>query len=134
MIVVSVYFIATKTMSHVKIGQTTSLPNRFRELANSQPTTDALVLLFAVEAPRALEQYFHDKWKKFRTHGEWFVLDESIIKWIESAKEDLGHLLAELSSDKEVDLSQCRYCLVTRPKRYKPKHHRWCPDYPTGRR
>lgn len=64
-----VYFIAAP--GRVKIGYTTNIVRRFRNLSTASP--DQIRFIGAVEGDRALERALHATLNAFRTNGEWFA-------------------------------------------------------------
>ena len=75
------YFIAGGGL--IKIGISTNLTSRIRAIRNSSPVP--LELLATMErASSALEGIVHSRFGELRRHGEWFVDDGSIRRYIKS--------------------------------------------------
>jgi hypothetical protein len=62
-------------MGHVKIGTTTDLSSRVRELQTGSPVT--LRVLAVCPGDRALEAALHRAYARYRVSGEWFALPEA---------------------------------------------------------
>ena len=78
-----VYFIQGQTTRLIKIGQTAgSVSNRLQEIQSNSP--DKLEVLKAIEASRRAEQFLHEKFEPFRSHGEWFYPSGVLMRFIES--------------------------------------------------
>jgi hypothetical protein len=77
----AIYFIATAT--HVKIGSTTApVKNRLKTLSTSHH--EELRVLAVIENVRDdLEFRLHERFAKYRTRGEWFLLEGELKLWIE---------------------------------------------------
>jgi hypothetical protein len=78
-----VYFIGTaaELTARVKIGTARSVPSRLRQLQVGCP--DVLRILATVEGDRMTEARYHEKFKRQRRHGEWFVINQAILSEIE---------------------------------------------------
>lgn len=67
----SVYFIRPIAGGPVKIGKTRNMAARLREVQANSPAL--LEVLWVVSnAPQGLERQLHQKFAKYRLHGEWF--------------------------------------------------------------
>ena len=80
-----VYVIRAGQTNLYKIGRTTNIDRRLRQLQtmNSQPLT--VVKLIQCHDAIAVESAFHQKFKLYRRQGEWFELSESAIKLVTSS-------------------------------------------------
>ncbi len=70
-----VYFIKASN-GLTKIGCTNNINGRLSSLRISSPLPLELYYFIETEYARAAERYFHDLYRKYRKHGEWFLLDE----------------------------------------------------------
>lgn len=78
------YFVGCREHQLVKIGVTTQLKNRMSALRNTSPVP---IKLFAVVYGwPGIEDHFHEKFKQYRKHGEWFELADEIAECIEDIK------------------------------------------------
>jgi hypothetical protein len=77
---VYVYFIRGKITNRIKIGSSANVNRRLYDLSTSSP--DDLELLGVLVDNGNTENEIHDKFKKFRLHGEWFEADESILTFV----------------------------------------------------
>ncbi|BCK29655.1 GIY-YIG nuclease family protein [Vibrio cholerae] len=78
------YFIQGQTLSHVKIGYSTSrsLFKRLKELQTGSP--DKLILLSVKLVSRADEAELHKRFSNSRLHGEWFSYTEDLQEYIKA--------------------------------------------------
>lgn len=67
-----------------KIGCTTNLSNRLRNLQTAASTVLTLVHSFAVDDMGRAEKYLHTRFAHLRSHGEWFALSPDDVQWISS--------------------------------------------------
>lgn len=67
-----VYVIGAASLTAVKIGVSTNLPERLRALQTGAPAR--LSVLWQTPGDRALEGRLHARLHEFRTYGEWFDL------------------------------------------------------------
>ncbi|WP_374825373.1 GIY-YIG nuclease family protein [Aerosakkonema sp. BLCC-F183] len=79
-----VYVIRAGQSNLYKIGRTTNIDRRLRQLQtmNSQPLS--VVKLIQCHDAIAVETTLHQKFKPYRRQGEWFELSESAIKFMEA--------------------------------------------------
>jgi DNA-binding XRE family transcriptional regulator len=63
----------------VKIGFTKNINKRLAQLQTSSPVK--LEVLHLIEGNVSLEKELHQKFKEFRTSGEWFNYDSSILEY-----------------------------------------------------
>ena len=66
----------------LKIGTTYYINKRLSVIKSSIGCD--LVLLYTIKGDTCLEKDLHSKFSEFRTIGEWFNYDESIVKYFES--------------------------------------------------
>lgn len=74
------YFITDGT--YVKIGITQDIQKRIAQIQTGNPKKLTLVHLIDDD----LERYYHDKFKKYRVSGEWFLYNNQIKKHIQKLK------------------------------------------------
>lgn len=92
-----VYFVEAVGVGRIKIGVTTNLSERLRDLSNSSPVR--LRLLGVVRGDRRFESILHAKFARHRLHGEWFSSAPDILTYIRahgvSDTSDAGFLKAQ---------------------------------------
>jgi hypothetical protein len=76
-----VYFVRAAGVGLVKIGQTTQLAHRMRDLQHTSPVP--LALLVAVRAHEIVEYVLHEYFAEHRRHGEWFRSAPEITDLVE---------------------------------------------------
>jgi hypothetical protein len=86
-----IYFIVTnvpsddKSLNRVKIGIAVDVDLRLKGLQTGCPFE--LLLRYKIKVPkgmeRNLEKSLHEKFERFRVQGEWFVMDQNIIDWLD---------------------------------------------------
>lgn len=70
---------------HIKIGHTTDLERRMGELQCGSALF--LELLLAIPGEVEDERAVHAKFKHLRVRGEWFIVADDLLAWIEAARE-----------------------------------------------
>jgi len=76
-----VYFIYSKEMATIKIGFTAGdVETRIQSLQTSHPYP--LTLLATMQGDRTYEKSLHERFKKFRLQGEWFVAHPDLFAFI----------------------------------------------------
>lgn len=78
-----VYFFATSDERFVKIGWSSDIRRRFKDIQASHP--QPLIFLGAVEGPRSTETGWHRYHRDHRVSGEWFTADEGLLWAIDFA-------------------------------------------------
>ena len=79
------YVYCLKIKDLVKIGITTDIKKRFRNIEHS--TGNEIEKLFYLESCASLEKIAHNHFKKYRKKGEWFDIDfEDAKKFLEENK------------------------------------------------
>jgi len=77
-----IYFIKAES-GHVKIGYSKNNPiKRLEAIQTSKPYK--LTLLKAIDGDHTQEWLIHLKFDSFRVMGEWFLLTDAILEFIES--------------------------------------------------
>jgi hypothetical protein len=74
------FIYAIRCMGRVKIGFSTDPFRRFFGIKTSSP--DACVLLGYEAGDMAREAELHDRFKDYRTHGEWFELKGAVAEYV----------------------------------------------------
>lgn len=74
-----VYFV--RSGRFIKIGYTGNLNARLGQLGTSSPTV--LQVLAVVDGDRDTEVAYHERWAKYRSHGEWFKYGPEIKEFLE---------------------------------------------------
>lgn len=69
-VISGVYFLQPEAGGPIKIGYSTNVEMRVRELQRMNAVP--LRLLGTIGAPCDLERWLHDRFAEFRLHGEWF--------------------------------------------------------------
>lgn len=75
-----IYFLKSKN-DLIKIGFSVDYPKRINDLQNSSPIE--LELLGIIIGTQKKEEMLHNRFKKYRSHGEWFYLNKDILKYID---------------------------------------------------
>ncbi len=76
-----IYFIQCEDNGLIKIGFSNDIEKRFNSLRTQSPAR--LKLLKHMEGGVELEAKLHNKFKKYRHHGEWFEPSKEILRYIE---------------------------------------------------
>jgi hypothetical protein len=77
-----VYFFKHNGLSPIKIGfsQNESPFERFTQFKTYAPFGASIIDFVICENPLSIEKYLHDKFNIFRLEGEWFNIEENILK------------------------------------------------------
>jgi hypothetical protein len=78
-----VYFV--RSGNHVKVGRAINPVDRVRRLQTSHPSK--LSLIAAVPAHSSLEAAIHTRFARLRSEGEWFVLDDEFMAFIQKIRD-----------------------------------------------
>jgi hypothetical protein len=65
---------------HYKVGHTTAVPRRHREISMELPEKPSIVHVIRTDDPSGIERYWHDRFGKLRRNGEWFELTQKEIR------------------------------------------------------
>lgn len=80
-----VYFIQGESGGPVKIGYTTDIKRRLKELQSG--SIDILQILLVVPGNKVYEQYLHSKFENYRLKGEWYKPDPKIFEYMDKLRE-----------------------------------------------
>lgn len=72
-----VYFFATHDRRFIKIGWSSDIHRRFKDIQASHP--EPLAFLGAIEGARDVETAWHQSHRSLRVAGEWFTADEGLV-------------------------------------------------------
>lgn len=76
-----IYFVKGKVTKLIKIGKTqVDINQRVKELQTGSP--DILEVIGITFEPYTSENELHDKFAKYRKHGEWFLPSEDIVEYV----------------------------------------------------
>lgn len=76
-----IYFIEGKITKRIKIGHTDGfIDERMQPMQSSSP--DLLMFLGGMSGDRKIEYTLHEKFKEYRSHGEWFNEHRCILDFI----------------------------------------------------
>lgn len=65
---------------HYKIGHTTAVPRRHRQISLELPEKPSLVHYIRTDDPEGIERYWHQRFAAFRANGEWFALSKREVR------------------------------------------------------
>jgi hypothetical protein len=71
---------------HYKIGKTNAVPRRHREISLELPEKPNVIHYIRTDDPEGIERYWHGRFDKFRTNGEWFALGQKEIRIFKKRK------------------------------------------------
>lgn len=74
-----VYFALAPITDMVKIGRSDAPHERLSDLQVGSP--EKLQMLSTFLGPRDLEAYIHDRFKQYRSHGEWFHNSKALMEF-----------------------------------------------------
>lgn len=69
-----------KLGKHYKIGHTTAVPRRHRQISLELPEKPLLVHCIRTDDPEGIERYWHGRFAAFRANGEWFALSQKEVR------------------------------------------------------
>ena len=75
-----VYFVQAKESRLIKIGTSVNVRGRLRELSGASP--EELELLVDIRGDREVETRIHERFAKYRKHGEWFEPGAELLEFI----------------------------------------------------
>lgn len=68
--------------NRVKIGWSTKVIDRLSAIQSA--SAQALLVYAMIPAPEALERELHERFKSYRSHGEWFDIRGALLTWLVS--------------------------------------------------
>jgi len=75
-----------KHSRHYKIGRTSAVPRRHREISLELPETTTIIHYIRTDDPEGIEGYWHNRFSRLRTNGEWFLLGPKEIRAFKKRK------------------------------------------------
>jgi len=75
-----VYFVQSRLGGPIKIGLTTELSQRLKQLQNESPIP--LQIVGALRGDEKVEAAIHERFRKLRLHGEWFEPSTELVEFI----------------------------------------------------
>lgn len=81
-----VYFIREKSSGRIKIGYSKNFKSRINSLKTSSP--GGLEILLVERGDLKREAELHQRFKKYRQHGEWFDPGPEILKYINASQHE----------------------------------------------
>ena len=91
-----IYFIQGEVTKLIKIGKTKRHPSsRLSQLQTGSP--DKLKLLKSIRASEDDEEHLHEKFKDYRSHGEWYYPTPILLKYIDSIEEAGGDIQSQFT-------------------------------------
>jgi len=75
-----VYFVQSRLGGPIKIGLTTQLNQRLKQLQNESPIP--LQIVGALRGDEKVEAAIHERFRKLRLHGEWFEPSTELVEFI----------------------------------------------------
>lgn len=93
----SVYFVASFDLTRVKIGKTTDLRIRTRDLQCMSP--DPVLLVAEIDGYTHVERWLHERFEAERLHGEWFFVSDAIASLILAIQSSGRSFVSELCPD-----------------------------------
>lgn len=79
-----VYFIYAPQQDKVKIGRSSNMPARHKQLQTGFMDEGILLCGILTDQPAKLETKLHRKFRHLRVEGEWFILTKELADYIES--------------------------------------------------
>lgn len=76
----AIYFVEAIGVSKVKIGFTTNMAQRMRDLSVGSPVP--LTLYGLIDGTKDDEKRWHNTWDHLRSHGEWFFVTKELKREI----------------------------------------------------
>jgi hypothetical protein len=74
------YVYMLKLGKHYKVGMTTDVPRRHRQIALELPEKPNVIHSIRTDDPEGIEAYWHRRFAAKATNGEWFALDSKDIR------------------------------------------------------
>lgn len=75
-----VYFVQSRLGGPIKIGLTTQLNQRLKQLQNESPIP--LDIVGALHGDEQVESAIHERFRKLQLHGEWFEPSKELVEFI----------------------------------------------------
>lgn len=76
-----VYFIQCPVNGFIKIGYTTNVKHRFKNLKAGSPVE--LEMIGYIYGSKKVEESLHKRFKRYRKHGEWFEPSKPLMSFLE---------------------------------------------------
>lgn len=79
-----VYWFMTADGLYLKVGTTSEWQRRLKALQTAAPQRLLVVAVAEIADPGGMETWFHQRWRRYRTHGEWFRVEGEVAQFVDA--------------------------------------------------